>query len=1038
MLIYDILGDQACSTHDLLQVSGVFDAGGASIQIMNYDFNPIEGAIFPIVQSGSFIGSFDSANLHSAEHFYSLDLNNNELRLISLAAFKIDFAIYELGCGSFEVRLKPNHNVELDGSPELTNLQFTLKYPATSGTMSFVPENPYALVVGQQVTYESAFRMATFFAVDIPGTEWLANEEYVVLRFSHNQEGSGTGNLLFVEDSDPYIAYAANAGYSVERYAEYLGADVTGLVYHVPSASSFDACPVWNETQDRFYYTLADALTDPVLQPNDEIRLNKAGVYPASSLAVETAGLRIYAEEEGFVFDGGNQADQVLWIKADGIQLEGFEVRNAGDDPGAVGILIDEVDDCVLNNLTLDQNQNGVLIQGGQNHSINACTFSSNSQVGLELNSTSGSQLDCSIFDQNGKVGLKLVFASNINIAGNRFQGHIGSLDEDGIAIALMVSSNNIIQNNRFESNEIGMHYTGVLSNYSNSNVVSSNFFDDNLAHVEVTDNGSANVVVTCNYWNDSNPNVTDSKLIGGNIIWSPRLVSSDELSLEELPEEACSTGFYPSGLCRTPLQLKLFLQANFDPAVNEMHTLLASAGVVPLSQPYNTEPWNYNGSESFEELPTDAVDWVLVELRSDDTEAYQVIDRSAGMLLKDGTVSVSLDAEAIKDFFLVVYHRNHLPLMSRELLSPEEIFPFDFTQLSSCYGPQLTPPVSPGMILTEQPEQIGMIAGNTNQNNELKYSGLGNDRGEILTQITNLTSSSDLNTVYTDGGYFAEDVLLNNDLRYSGALNDRAIILSNLSALSGTALLNAIYTSPVPFQNQSKSWSEPDGPIRIRLVDNRIELTTNIPIRNGKLDNLQFSLSLPSDRALPLSELETYTSQFGLSRQDAVYQSNMRPYITFVSVQLTDLPENWLPNEPLVVAAFEANIQSLGLQLANAEEVRHFNGDYYVSLYGKNVTGGIIQPEQEMPTDPFEDMKVFPNPSATGVINIVLPELSHPGSVKLELFDMAGVRVWSKSQNEGSKYLRINFATLRPGVYNLQIITPERTLKKQLVLTNH
>jgi len=39
-------------------------------------------------------------------------------------------------------------------------------------------------------------------------------------------------------------------------------------------------------------------------------------------------------------------------------------------------------------------------------------------------------------------------------------------------------------------------------------------------------------------------------------------------------------------------------------------------SGILPLAQPYNTTPFNYAGTENVGAIPTNVVDWVLIEHR--------------------------------------------------------------------------------------------------------------------------------------------------------------------------------------------------------------------------------------------------------------------------------------------------------------------------------------------------------------------------------------------------------------------------------------
>jgi len=128
------------------------------------------------------------------------------------------------------------------------------------------------------------------------------------------------------------------------------------------------------------------------------------------------------------------------------------------------------------------------------------------------------------------------------------------------------------------------------------------------------------------------------------------------------------------------------------------MTTNLTYLTILPLSQPYNTPPWNYSGTESVVSIPDpDIVDWVLVELRDavDAPSATEVtaIHQQAAFLKNDGSV-VGLDGLASMRFFesinqqlfVVIWHRNHLGIMSENALmpSPEGYYIYDFTTAAS------------------------------------------------------------------------------------------------------------------------------------------------------------------------------------------------------------------------------------------------------------------------------------------------------------------------------------------------------------------
>jgi len=116
-------------------------------------------------------------------------------------------------------------------------------------------------------------------------------------------------------------------------------------------------------------------------------------------------------------------------------------------------------------------------------------------------------------------------------------------------------------------------------------------------------------------------------------------------------------------------LNSKIFLEGDFSGG--SMSTELNTQNVIPLSQPYNTAPWNYEGTESVTSIPANVVDWILVELRTN-TNASSVEAKRAGFIKNDGTI-VDLDGTSNlefqnlnpADYYIVIYHRNHLSAMS-------------------------------------------------------------------------------------------------------------------------------------------------------------------------------------------------------------------------------------------------------------------------------------------------------------------------------------------------------------------------------------
>ncbi len=139
-------------------------------------------------------------------------------------------------------------------------------------------------------------------------------------------------------------------------------------------------------------------------------------------------------------------------------------------------------------------------------------------------------------------------------------------------------------------------------------------------------------------------------------------------------------------------LEIKMFLEGAFNssgmnPDLN---------GILPLSQPYNVAPFNYTGTENVTSIPaSDIVDWVLVELRDASSPSLATsatsLTRKAAFLKSDGSV-VDLDGVSNLQFnvtandkvFLVVWHRNHLSVLSfYPLIIHNGFASYDFTTSS-------------------------------------------------------------------------------------------------------------------------------------------------------------------------------------------------------------------------------------------------------------------------------------------------------------------------------------------------------------------
>jgi uncharacterized protein (TIGR02145 family) len=173
-------------------------------------------------------------------------------------------------------------------------------------------------------------------------------------------------------------------------------------------------------------------------------------------------------------------------------------------------------------------------------------------------------------------------------------------------------------------------------------------------------------------------------------------------------------------------VSLKAFLEGPFNGS--EMNAALNTFNFLPHAQPYNIPPWNYPGTESVAAIPNaNVVDWILVELREtagDASTAYDgdSIAAQAGFILKNGNIvgtdgvnPLQFSCTVTYKLYAVVYHRNHLPVLSgNELVNTAGNYTYDFAVgANQAYGgANAHKEISPGIW--------GMVSGDGDANGQV------------------------------------------------------------------------------------------------------------------------------------------------------------------------------------------------------------------------------------------------------------------------------------------------------------------------------
>ncbi len=217
------------------------------------------------------------------------------------------------------------------------------------------------------------------------------------------------------------------------------------------------------------------------------------------------------------------------------------------------------------------------------------------------------------------------------------------------------------------EGDDIGFSWAGTTNNetwYHPDGTVLSNNLIFYLYNVSYEDSGTYVLEVF------DNNNCTSEIVELDIIIECPNVgIECDDGNLNTLNDifnEECVCEGTPSGLI---LNIKVFFEGFLNPDGNMTNSLNAS-GLIPQFQPFNNDPWFYNGSENFQQLPYDAVDWVLINIYD---QNENILETQAGVVFRDGQVFNTIDGLNYLQFsstaseakFISIHHKSHLALVA-------------------------------------------------------------------------------------------------------------------------------------------------------------------------------------------------------------------------------------------------------------------------------------------------------------------------------------------------------------------------------------
>lgn len=310
----------------------------------------------------------------------------------------------------------------------------------------------------------------------------------------------------------------------------------------------------------------------------------------------------------------------------------------------------------------------------------------------------SGVQQWAKTYDKSGEerfYALNIDSLENIYAVGKSFNG------TDNDALLIKFGSDGIQQ--WLANFDGGFNDTGeaLYTNCSGVYIVGTkadvNDKTDLAIHKFNINNG--NIIWTTTY-SYASPNLNDEPIkiiapkINSTVLMFIAANSNDPLTQSDITTLKYQETNASCAVATVKVKIKVFLQGPY--LTGTMSTALQASNLLPLSQPYNTSPWNYNKAQTVATMPTQAVDWVLVEIRSA-ADYNTKIDTVAALLYADGTIhdidgtdGVSLSNAVVSgnSYYIVVRHRNHLDVMSANTVNLPNTTYYDFsTAASKAFG---------------------------------------------------------------------------------------------------------------------------------------------------------------------------------------------------------------------------------------------------------------------------------------------------------------------------------------------------------------
>ncbi len=552
------------------------------------------------------------------------------------------------------------------------------------------------------------------------------------------------------------------------------------------------------------YSTIQAAIDNSATLNGDYITVD-ASTYSANEAITVTKGVRIYGINGTPIITPLSGVGIYIAESAGNVDLQNLKVANAP----AQGIFAYNVIGLYMSNVTVDHNGTGAnysgisLVNVTGTVNLTNVTATNNARHGLEIgNGSTNVQVNGGTFTGNGVAGdpssgggIIIYAESGATTSGISIFGSVNASSNTTAGIYLYCESGSTLSNTTIGATGTvtlqdngstsgtssagagvliygGATATTMSATFSRTTVVGGGLValgTDNSGANSPTNttvknstfmgyNNSTSPAITlasgtmpgASYYSNQPINATSNNTFSG----ATTLAQIEQLIYHKTDDPALGlVSFRAFGLT---VNAKVFLQGPYSGSA--MTIALATAGYIPLGQPYTAAPFSYSGTEavgSTAVFTTNSItDWVLIELRLTATGA--AVDRRAALLKNDGTLldidgfpSIVFSTATAGNYFIVVKHRNHLAIMSAAAVALPNASAYDFTTAQAqAYG------INPMKLLATG--IYGLIGGDANADGYINGTDFNvyNPRFVAVASGYNERSDFDLSG-HVDGTHF-------------------------------------------------------------------------------------------------------------------------------------------------------------------------------------------------------------------------------------------------------------------------------------------